>query len=182
MNAGDVTGCQERRFTDDRTLGGARRPTASERSLRIRRGGRGTLVGNRRGQSLIEFTLVMPFLLLVTTGLVAFGFALHNDLMLTNAVNTGAQLLAFSRGQTTDPCATAYSGVSNAAPSLASGVSLTYVINGSTYSTNSCPAGASNMVQGASAQVTATYPCVLSVFGETFTSCRLSAQLTEFIQ
>jgi Flp pilus assembly protein TadG len=135
-----------------------------------------------RGQSLIEFTLIMPLLLLVATGMVAFGLALHNGLMLTAAVNNGGQLLAFSRGQTTDPCATAYSAISGAAPSLASGLSLSFVINGTTYSSKSCTAGASNMVQGASAQVTATYPCPLAIFQESFPSCSLTSQVTELIQ
>lgn len=135
----------------------------------------------QRGQSLIEFTLIVPLLMLTTTGIVAFGLALHNNLMLTSAVNTGAQTLAFSRGQTTDPCATAYSAITNAAPSLTSGLSVTFVINGTTYSSNSCTSGASNMVQGASAQVTATYPCVLPVVGDSF-SCTLKSQVTELIQ
>src|SRR5262245_50988575 len=63
--------------------------------------------GNERGQSLVEFTLAMPILLLLMTGMTSFGFAMHNNIILTNAVNAGAQQLAFSRGQTTDPCATA---------------------------------------------------------------------------
>jgi Flp pilus assembly protein TadG len=138
---------------------------------------------SQRGGSLIEFTLVMPILLVVMTGMVSFGFALHNELVLTNAVNTGAQLLSFSRGQTTDPCATAYGAISGAAPTLATGLTLTFVINGTTYSsTTSCTAGAANMVQGGSAQVQATYPCTLAVLGMNFPGCRLGAQITEFIQ
>ena len=111
------------------------------------------------------------------------GFARDNDLVLTNAVNTGAQLLAISRGQTADPCATAYTAIGGAAPSLKTGLSLTFVINGSTYTaTNTCTAGAANMVQGASAKVTATYPCSLVVFSMSFPTCSLLAQITEFIQ
>ena len=155
----------------------------SEVCVKIRSGGKRVSGGNKRGGSFVEFTLVMPVLLLTMTGMVSFGFALHNDLMLTNAVNTGAQLLAISRGQTTDPCATAYTAIGGAAPSLKTGLSLTFVINGSTYTaTNTCTAGAANMVQGASAQVTATYPCTLGVFGMSFASCKLQAQITEFIQ
>jgi|SRR5581483_141786 len=137
--------------------------------------------GKERGGALVEFTLVMPFLLLVMTGIASFGIALHNSLVLTNAVNTGAQLLAFSRGQTTDPCATAYGAISTAAPALTSGISVSYIINGTTYSSNTCTGGASNMVQGASAEIHATYPCALGVYGMRF-SCRLATQTTEFIQ
>jgi Flp pilus assembly protein TadG len=156
---------------------------ATEVCVKIRSGGKRTRGCNERGGAFVEFTLVMPLLLLTMTGIFAFGFALHNDLMLTNAVNTGAQLLAISRGQTTDPCATAYTAISAAAPSLKTGLSLTFVINGSTYTaTYTCTAGAANMVQGASAQVTATYPCTIVVFSMSFPSCGLKAQITEFIQ
>jgi Flp pilus assembly protein TadG len=140
-------------------------------------------VANERGQSFIEFTLVMPVLVLLMTGMASFGMALHNDLVLTNAVSSGAQLLAFSRGQTTDPCATTYSAISAAAPSLTSGLSLTFVINGTTYaSTTSCTAGAARMAQGATVQVTGTYPCILAVAGQNFSGCNLRAQVTQVIQ
>lgn len=147
----------------------------------IRCGGKGSRARKQRGGSLIEFTLVMPVLLLVMTGMVSFGLALHNILVLTNAVNNGAQQLAFSRGQTTDPCATAYTAIHSAAPTLTTGLTLSFVINGTSYSGNTCTSGSSNMVQGASAQVTANYPCALGVFGQSFT-CRLQSQTTEFIQ
>jgi Flp pilus assembly protein TadG len=151
--------------------------------VKTRSGDKRIGASSERGGSFIEFTLVIPVLLLAMTGMVSFGIALHNDLILTNAVNTGTQLLAISRGQTSDPCATAYTAISGAAPSLAAGLSLTFVINGATYtSTNTCTAAAANMVQGASAQVTATYPCNLAVFGMSFPSCALKAQIAEFIQ
>jgi len=155
---------------------------SSKTACQIRPAGKQVSARKERGGTLIEFTLVMPILLLTITGMVAFGLALHNELVLTNAVNSGAQLLAFSRGQTTDPCATAYGAINSAAPSLTTGLSLTFVINGSTYAaTTSCTAGAANMVQGASAQITATYPCALGVLGEKF-SCQLGTQTSEIIQ
>jgi Flp pilus assembly protein TadG len=147
-----------------------------------RRGAKRARANNERGSAFIEFTLVMPVLLLVATGMAAFGLALHNDLVLTNAINGGAQLASFSRGQTTDPCATAYAAISSAAPSLTSGLSLKFVINGSTYTTNSCPAGAANMVQGATFQITGSYPYSLAVSGQTYGTHNLVAQVSEFIQ
>jgi Flp pilus assembly protein TadG len=139
--------------------------------------------GSEQGQAVIEFTLVVPILLSVMTGMLCFGIAIHNYLILTNGVNIGAQLLAISRGQTTDPCATASAAISAAAPSLSSSISLTFVIDGTTYSsTTSCTAGAANMVQGAAAQITATYPCSLGIFDMTVHSCNLQTQTAEFIQ
>lgn len=137
--------------------------------------------GRERGQSAIEFTLAIPLLLLVMTGALSFGIALHTFLVLTNGVNTGAQLLAVSRGQTTDPCATAYSAIKTSAPSLASGLTLSFVIDGTGYSGTTCTAGASNMVQGAAAQITASYPCTLAIVDMAHT-CSLKTQVTEYIQ
>jgi Flp pilus assembly protein TadG len=136
----------------------------------------------RHGQAAVEFTLAIPILLLVMTGALSFGLALHNFLLLTNSVNIGAQYLAVSRGQTTDPCATAYSSISTAAPSLAANITLSFVIDGVSYpSTNTCSAGAANMVQGASAQITASYPCSLAIVDMAHT-CNLKTQVTEYIQ
>lgn len=139
--------------------------------------------GNKRGQSLIEFTLVMPILLMTVTGMVSFGMTMRNYLVLTNAVNTGAQALSMSRGQTTDPCATAYSAIETAGPTLTmSSLSFTFVINGSSYTTTSCTAGAAKMVQGATAQISATYPCTLAVYGLNAKVCSLGTETGEIIQ
>jgi Flp pilus assembly protein TadG len=169
---GNTAGCRRQ------LASGAGSRTAVEAGPRFRGTGKRASAGN----ALVEFSFIMPLLLLVATGMVAFGVALHNDLMLANAVNAGAQLLAFSRGQTSDPCATAASAISSAAPSLSSGISLSFVINGTTYSSSSCPSGSSNMIQGATAQVTGTYPCVLGVSGQSFSHCTLSSQISELIQ
>jgi hypothetical protein len=163
--------------------------TFNSDSIKIRSGGKRVKAGNKRGQSLIEFTLVMPILLLVMTGMLSFGFALHNYLVLANGVTAGAQVLAISRGQTTDPCATAYAAVKSASLGLTTAnLSMTVVINGTTYSpptpplTPSCTAGAANMVQGTSAEVAATYPCILAVVGMNFSACKLQMQTVELIQ
>jgi len=174
-----ISRCQTQPSQGHTVPAGGFAPAVSKARVRI------CLRGKRpdAGNALIEFTLVMTILLLVSTGLVSFGFALHNHLILTNAVNTGAQQLALSRGQTSDPCATASTAITSAAPTLSSNLTLSFVINGTSYSsTTSCPSGASNMVQGASAQVTATYPCVLAVFQEKYASCSLQSQVTEVIQ
>lgn len=152
-------------------------------NINIRSGGKRIGAGNKRGQATLEFALVLPLLMLLLTGQLAFGIAMHNYLVLTNAVNIGSQLLALSRGQTADPCATASTALNNAAYGLTTAnISLSFVINGATYAAKSCTAGAANMVQGAAAQVTATYPCTLAVFSMTFPSCSLGAQTTQVIQ
>jgi Flp pilus assembly protein TadG len=137
----------------------------------------------RRGQSLVEFSLVMPVLFLVMTGIVSFGLTMHDYLVLTNGVNSGAQVLSMSRGQTTDPCATAVTAMENAAPSLTTAnLTFAFVINGTSYTGTSCTAGAANMLQGDTARVTVGYPCVLAVYGMGAPGCGLKSTTTEMIQ
>jgi Flp pilus assembly protein TadG len=148
-----------------------------------RAGSKRISAGNERGQSAIEFALVFPLLMLIVTGQVAFGFALHNYMVLTNSINVGTQALAISRGQTTDPCATATAAIDSAALGLTTAnLSFSYVIDGSTYSGTSCTSAVSSMVQGTSAQITATYPCTLVIYSMTIPSCTLRSQTTEIIQ
>jgi Flp pilus assembly protein TadG len=141
------------------------------------------MMRSRRGQSLVEFSFAMPILLITVTGMLSFGIAMHNFLTLTNGVNTGAQTLAISRGQTSDPCASVLTAIGNAAPGLTgANISLTVVINGNSFSGSSCTTGMSDMTQGTLAQVTATYPCVLAVYGMGVPSCTLRSQASELIQ
>lgn len=69
----------------------------SEECVNIRSGGKRFSAGNRRGQAVTEFALILPLFMMIVMGQVAFGMAFHNYLVLTNAVNVGAQLLAVSR-------------------------------------------------------------------------------------
>jgi Flp pilus assembly protein TadG len=136
------------------------------------------------------------------TGIFTLAIALHDYLELTDAVSIGARRLAISRGQTTDPCATTATAVDQASPFLKSAsITFTFVLNcnasspcggsnGTTYSGASCSSSstttgaAGNLVQGSAAQITATYPCTLSVYGSAnlLPNCTMTAQMTELVQ
>ncbi len=47
---------------------------------------------SRRGQSVIEFAFVLPLLLLLTFGIIEFGFFVYNKQIITNAAREGARL------------------------------------------------------------------------------------------
>jgi Flp pilus assembly protein TadG len=152
---------------------------------------RSTQCGHQeQGQAMVEMALVLPVLLLVVTGILTFGLAFNNYVMLTEATSVGARALAISRGQTTDPCATASSAVYAAAPLLASSkLSFTFILNGTTYTGASCSSGSSttgaagNLVQGNNAVLTVNYPCSLGVYGANYApNCSLQAQMTELVQ
>ena len=142
------------------------------------------------GQSLIEFALCLPPLMILMTGIFAFGIAIGNYVMLTNATSSAAMDLAISRGNTLDPCALASAAVKAAAPSLsASSFTYAYSLNGTPYSGTTCSSTSTttgapgNLVQGQSASITVTYPCVLKVYGaNNFSSCTLTAKASELVQ
>lgn len=148
------------------------------------------------GQSILEFALCAPILLLIVTGITTFGLALNNYLTMTNAVGTSTQALAVSRGNTLDPCHDTATAFANASPNLsASQLKFTFVLNGvsygqysglsaSTCSSSSTTTGAAgNVKEGQPVQVTVTYPCNLSVFGHNYLpSCNLVVQTSEIVQ
>jgi Flp pilus assembly protein TadG len=152
---------------------------------------RALLRNGDEGSALVEFALILPMLLMLTTGMLVFGVAMNNYLQLTNAVSIGARTLAVSAQLTLDPCSTASTAITNAAPGLtASKFTYTYVMNGTTYTGTSCNSSslssgaAGNLTTGTTVSVTATYPLNLSVFGQKFSASNavLQSTSTELVQ
>ena len=55
-----------------------------------------------RGQSLVEFVLVLPILLLVLFAIMQMGILFHNYITVTDSVREGARVAAVSRHRTSD--------------------------------------------------------------------------------
>jgi Flp pilus assembly protein TadG len=134
--------------------------------------------------------IVLPVMMAVMTGIFSFSMALYQKLQLAEAVSNAGHVLATDRGDN-DPCNTATNAIYAGAPGLArSRITLTYTLNGHGYGsgTTSCAAGAgaananANMVANGSAQIQATYPCALGVYGMGVMSCTISSQITENVQ
>lgn len=149
----------------------------------------GLLKSRTEGGSLVEFALIAPLMLALVTGIFGLSFALLFYLQLNNAVDVGARTVAVIRatnsdGTTPDPCAAALATITNAAPTLAaSKINLSVTLNGTQYnSTTSCTNGEANVVAGKTAQITATYPYTLMLFGWKPVAMTLSAQTTELMQ
>ena len=136
------------------------------------------------GQALIELATVLPVLLLLSTGVCAFGLTVNNYLTLVDGVNDGARQLVLSRSQTSDPCATISADVVSGAPKLdPAKLSFTFILNGTTFTGRTCTSGAADLVQGQPAEVLATYPCSLAAYRYNFApGCTLTAQTTELVQ
>jgi Flp pilus assembly protein TadG len=149
------------------------------------------LCRGEQGQSLVEFALITPMLLLLATGIMVFGLVMNNYLQLTNAVSVGARTVAINAGVSLDPCATAVNAITAAAPGLNPAYfTFSYTFNGTAYSGPTCASSDFNtgaakaLASGSTATVTATYPFQLSVFGAVFSkpNSLLQASSSELVQ
>jgi Flp pilus assembly protein TadG len=138
---------------------------------------------DNRGGAIVETAVSLPVILLLMTGIFSFSIAMHQKLALDEAVSAGGRVLAVERGDT-DPCKAAASAVYAAAPTLSqSNMTISFVLNGvSVGSGVTTCAGTANMVTGQPAQITATYPTSISVYGKSLGTFNLGTQITEVVQ
>lgn len=64
-----------------------------------------------RGQTIVEFAIVLPVLVLLLLGIAQFGLSFHDYLAITDAARVGARAAAVNR--TTDPCGAATTAIQN---------------------------------------------------------------------
>jgi hypothetical protein len=127
-------------------------------------------------------------MLTLLVALAVFGVAFDQYLALSFATDAGAQALAISRGQTSDPCQTTAQAVYSAAPTLKqSNLLFSITLNGTSVASKAsnptCTGGTADLVQSQAAQVTVTYPCNVSIMGvNPVPSCTLTAQTSLAIQ
>jgi Flp pilus assembly protein TadG len=140
-----------------------------------------SLLRDMRGAAAIELALTLPVFLALAVGTLKFGVAMSQYLTLNNAAAQGAMAFALSRGTTT-PYATTTTAITSAAPNLASGsVTKTLRVSGTACTTDSACQTA--LVAGATASVTVSYPCDLTVLGVSFKSnCTLSSTAAQMVQ
>jgi Flp pilus assembly protein TadG len=126
-------------------------------------------IREQKGQTMVEFALVMPVLFLVLFGIIQFG-ALYNDyITVTDAARIGARKAAVSR-QTGNPVGLATTATKNAASDLDDltklGVSVT----------------ATAWVPGADVTVQTSYPYSINILGMVVASGNLKSSTTERIE
>lgn len=173
-------------------------------------GARRSLLGDDRGQSLVEFAFLAVVLFPLLLGIIKFGIALNNYLALTSATTLAAQAVGVSRGNTLDPCLVVAQAIDGQTPftnpQVQQGVTvtlaITYIPTGTTTATSasgspwsgtaanfSCPStsntsgSAADLVAGYNAAVTTSYPCNLVIYGINFApNCKLTSETQEAIQ
>jgi Flp pilus assembly protein TadG len=135
-----------------------------------------------KGQSLVEMALTLPVLATVILGLFQCGILFNNYIQLTNAAGAGADYLQTLDGSKTitDPCGATFTAVANAAPTLTSTKIAVKVILNNTSSTTAsgttyagtgnvtCSGDLGQLVRGAPATVTVSYPASLLIYGRNF--------------
>ena len=104
-----------------------------------------------QGQTMVEFALVMPVLLLVIFGIIQFGVLYNDYISLTDATRVGARKAAVSR-QTSDPVGLAKTAVRNAASDLDAS-KLTVAVTATVWAA------------GADVTVATSYPYELDIMG-----------------
>lgn len=151
-----------------------------------------------KGQTIVEFALVMPILLAVLLAIFEIGIFLLNYQTLTQAVNQGGMALQAGQGMSgvSDPCTAVGAAVVGAAGNLKAsgtgGIQLQIQIGshtptGFSSATGFTCTGQATYVQngqGVAATVTGTYPCSVITFGFNFAAsgCKMTASVQELMQ
>jgi Flp pilus assembly protein TadG len=161
---------------------------------------RAFLFSDREGNTLVEFALVAPVLLVLLTAMFSASMAIYSYERLGEAVFAGSQYLQNGRGllSNSDPCLSAAQAVVANLPSFtgtftytvtfwtAPGTSVTYgPFSGAGTAGASCTGTAYNvdMVQNEPAQLTVTYQYVwFPVFGRTLGTGTLSKSETVLVE
>jgi Flp pilus assembly protein TadG len=121
----------------------------------------------QKGQSLTEFALALPILVLLLFAVIQFGIVFNNYVTLTDATRAGARKAAVAR-QLTNPQSAVVSAVRSSATDLnQSDLSVTVT---------------STFQPGADVTVTATYPYSIRLLGLPVKSGRLSSTTTERVE
>jgi Flp pilus assembly protein TadG len=129
---------------------------------------RRTNIRDERGQTMVEFALVVPILCLVLFGVLQFG-ALYNDYVtLTDASRVGAREAAVSRHESS-PEAEAEAAARNSAKGL-DPAKLAISVSATAWE------------HGESVTVTATYPYEIDLLGFVLASGDLTSETTERVE
>ena len=126
-----------------------------------------TAFRSERGQSLAEFALVLPVLVLLLFGIIQFGITFNHYITLTDAVRAGARTAAVSRHQP-DPVAVTTDRVEEAATDLDPDELLITV--------------ESTWEAGDEVEVEASYPYEIKLLGKKIKSGRMHSKTTERVE
>jgi Flp pilus assembly protein TadG len=122
---------------------------------------------SERGQSMTEFALVLPLLVVLLFGIIQFGITFNNYISLTDAVRAGARKAAVSRHQP-DPVAVTVDQVRRAATDL-DPADLQIDVQ-------------SSWTAGDEVEVSASYPYSIKLLGIKIKEGRMNSTTTERVE
>ena len=128
-------------------------------------------ITNEQGQTMTEFALVLPILVVFLFGIIQFGIAFNNYVTITDAARAGARKAAVSR-ESGDPVGDCTSAVLAATDNL----NMTQPGAGVTCSYDP------SMTPGTQVQVTVNYPYSINLFGIPITSGTLTSVMKEKLE
>ena len=151
-------------------------------------------IKSEQGQTMVEFAIVAPILLMLILGIIQLGVLFNNYITLTDAARAGARQAAVGRSLPA-PESTTISKTQTSAANLASQSQA----NGQTCSNAIPPAASAKLcvfvcsessgtctapswAQGSDVTVKATYPYDFSIMGISFAAGMLSSQTTERVE
>jgi Flp pilus assembly protein TadG len=132
--------------------------TAYRRKIQIR---------SERAQSLVEFALALPILVLLLFAVIQFGIVFNNYVTLTDATRAGARKAAVGR-RLANPVNACTTAIRNSATDL--------------QQSNLSTSCSSSWQPGADVNVTATYPYTINLLGIPVKTGRLSSTTTERVE
>ncbi len=122
---------------------------------------------NERGQTMVEFAIVLPVLMLVVFAVIQFGILFNNFVALTDAVRAGARTAAVSR-TAADPVGATVARVQAATGDLDQAKLGVTVVSG--------------WQHGDDVTVSATYPYSINLFGLIVQTGNLKSSTTERVE
>jgi Flp pilus assembly protein TadG len=122
---------------------------------------------NERGQTMTEFALILPLLVVLLFGIIQFGIIFNDYVTLTDAARAGARTGAVSRGNS-NPSAACVNQVMNASGNLVQ-ANLTV----------SCT---SPWTPGSDVTVSASYPYNINLLGWVVASGQLNTTMRERVE
>jgi Flp pilus assembly protein TadG len=158
------------RFRSDNDV---RSPRLKIRHRQLR--GLGARMRQSRGQSMVEFALILPALMLVFVGCLQLGLAFFSYEQVASAANAAARAAAVNRAG--DPTAAAQAAARSISPTLG----LKNAQIAVSYSSTASPSGAAWTYPGTTS-VTVTHPFTLSLFGLLPQSIDLTASATKRVE
>jgi len=136
------------------------------------------------GGAALEFGIVLPVLLLVVLGGLAFAITLQNYLVVANAADMAAIQLTLSRGAAT-PYTSAVNAINAAASTLTTAnLKITVTVNGAACTSDATCQTALSSAASKQASVSLSYPCNLTVLQINYApaGCSLNATTLGLVQ